>query len=388
MTSATPEERAGALVTLFLDDRLENANEPPGLREAIIDRLAGQLDDIGKRCGEQIGQLRSPSARRIPNAYFADEQAAENELQASAAGIRTARALAGVLSNPRRFEHDLAQRLAPNARWALRSEASRVPRPPTRASVLDWSLTPIPWVENDAEWPPVGAVALADVRQLTGADGNPARVSEEPYKGWVQLGMLERQATLATRYPDVPARHILIATGLEACDGPPPANSMPLASAVPHLWAVRYHHLTPSLDAEHARIALSSAQGPLTALIDYEGQPGAPAHDRGVGLQRFTLAPRTEVIALLGLRPETPPLRHVLVDGNGAAIVGRQWRGFLTHDGNYSPLEPAIHGADLLLRSDLYDTLVNTVGKERLTLGVTVSHFESGSSPGMSKGED
>jgi hypothetical protein len=231
-------------------------------------------------------------------------------------------------------------------------------------------------------------MALADVRQLTGADGEPVRVSEEPYKGWVQLGMFERQATLATRYPEIAARQLLVATGLEACDGPPPVKSMPLSRAAPDPWAVCCDDLAPGLDAERARIALSSTRGPLAALIDYEGQPGAPAHDRGVGLQRFTLVPRIEVIALLGLRPETPPQRHVLVDDNGAAIVGRQWRGFLIHDGNYSPLEPAIHGADLLLRPDLYDTLVNAAGKNRLALGVTVSHFEHAPSPSAPKGED
>jgi hypothetical protein len=388
MTSATPEERANGLVTLFLDDRLEKANEPPGLREAIVDRLVGQVDNIGKRFGEQIDNLGSRSDQRIPNAYLADEEVVENELQACAAGIRTARALEGVLSDPRRFEHTLARRLAPNMRWALRSEASRVPRPPTRASVLDWSLTPVPWVEDDTEWPPTGAVALADVRQLTGADGEPVRVSEEPYRGWVQLGMLERQATLATRYPDTAARQILIATGLEACDEPPPVNSMPLSYAAPDPWAVRYDHIAPSLDAEHARIAISSTRGPLAALIDYESQPGSPAHERGVGLQPFTLIPRIQVIALLELRPEAPALRHVLVDDNGAAIVGRQWHGFLIHDGNYSPLEPAIHGADLLLRSDLYDTLVNTVGKDRLVLGVTVRHREHVPPPSAPGDED
>ncbi|MHA4947571.1 hypothetical protein ACX27O_09630 [Micromonospora sp. SD19] len=388
MTSATPEERAEGFVTLFLHDRLEDANEPPGLREAIVDRLVGQVDDIGKRFGEQIDHLRSSWARRMPDAYLADEEVVENELQSAAAGIRAARALEGVLSDPRRFEQTLAQRLAPNARWALRSEASRVPRPPTRASALNWSLTPIPWIEDDAEWPPADAIALADVRQLTGADGEPVRVSEEPYKGWVQLGMFERQATLATRYPDTPARQILIATGLEACDGPPPVNSMPLSRTTPHPWAVGYKHLAPNLDAERARIALSSTRGPLAAFIDYEGQPGAPAHDRGVGLQRFTLVPRIEVIALLGLRPEAPALRHVLVDDNGTAIVGRQWRGFLIHDGNYSPLEPAIHGADLILRTDLYQTLVDAVGKDRLSLGVTVSHSENAPSPGSPKGSD
>jgi hypothetical protein len=91
--------------------------------------------------------------------------------------------------------------------------------------------------------------------------------------------MLERQATLATGYPDVRARQVLIATGLEACDGPPPADSMPFSSAAPNLWARCYDHFAPSLDAEHARIALSSTRGPLAALIDCEGQlcgrPGA-----------------------------------------------------------------------------------------------------------------
>jgi len=377
MTSTTPENQAEGLVNLFLGDRIEDANEPPGLRQAIVDRIVAQAGQIEKRCGEQIDHLRSPSAQRIPDAYFVDEEIVENELQISAAGVRTARALEGVQSDPRRFERDLAQRLAPNALWALRGEASRVPRPSARAKMLDWSLAPIPWVEDDAQWPPADAVALADVRQLTGADGEPVRVSEEPYKGWIQLGMFERQATLATRYPDMAARQIVIATGLEVRDGPPPPNSLPLSRTAPDLWAVRYDDLAPNIDGELARIALISTRGPLAALTDYEGQPGAPAHDRGVGLQRFTLAPRIEVIALLGLQPETPALRHVLADHNGAAIVGRQWRGFLVHDGSYSPLEPAIHGADLLLRPDLYDTLVSTFGEEQISLGVTVSCSEN-----------
>ena len=160
MTGGIPEERAEGLVNMFLDDRLQDANEPPGLRKAVIDRVSRRADDIGKRGWEQIGHLRSPSSRRIPDAYLADEEVIENELQTAAAGIRTARALEGVLSDPRKFEHNLAQRLAPNARWSLRSEASRVPRPPTRASVLDWSLAPIPWAENETGWPPAGAVAL------------------------------------------------------------------------------------------------------------------------------------------------------------------------------------------------------------------------------------
>ncbi|MDQ3154923.1 MAG: hypothetical protein M3R63_25385 [Actinomycetota bacterium] len=376
MTWGTPQERAEGLVNMFLGERLEGADEPPGLREAIIDGVAGRIDDLGKRGREQIDQLRSPSSRRIPDAYLADEEAIENELQTGAAGIRTARALEGVMSDdPRRFEHDVAQFLAPNARWSVRAEASRVPRPPTRPAALGWSLTPIPWVETDAEWPSAGAVALADGRQLVGADGEPVRVAEKPYTEWVQLGMFERQGTLATRHPDAPARHVVIAVGLEeVCDGPPPAGSVPLSGAPPNAWAVTYDRLMPGLDPERARTALATTRGPLAAIIEYDFQLGAPARDRGTGLHPFPLVPRLEVIALLGLRPETPALRHALVDDNGAALVGRLWRGFLIHDGNYSPLEPAVHGADLLLRPDLYETLEHTVGKDRLILGLTVSH--------------
>ena len=384
----TPEEQAEELVTQFLDDRLKGADEPPGLREATISRLVGQVDNIRNRFSEQVDHLRSSWSTRIPDAYLADEEAVEDELQAAAAGIRTARALEGVLSDARRFENFLAKRLAPSARWALLGEASRVPRPPTRASVLNWSLTPIPWVEDNAEWPPAGAIGFADGRQLTGADGEPVRVSEEPYRGWVQLGMFERQATPATRYPDTTARQILIATGLEACNGPPPVNSMPLSLAAPDPWVVCCDELAPDLDAESARIALGFTGGPLTALVDHEGQPGAPAQDRGVGLQRITLVPRIEVVALLGLRPETPALRHVLVDDNGTAIVGRQWRGFLVHDGSYSLLEPAIDGADLILRPDLFETLLNSVGKDRLSLGIIVRHSESAPSLGAPKDGD
>lgn len=377
MTWGTPEQRAEGLVSMFLDERLEDANEPPGLREAVIDRVARRIDDFGKRGREQIDHLRSPSSRRIPDAYLADEETIENELQTGAAGIRSARALEGVLSDdPRRFEYHLARRLASNALWALRSEASRVPRPPTRSAALDWSLTPIPWLEKDSEWPPADAVALGEVRQLTGANAEPVRVGDEPYVGWVQLGMFERQGTLATHYPDVPARQLLIATGLEACDGPPPADSMPLSGAPPSAWAVTHDRLVARLDAEHARTKLATTCGPLAAIIDYEPQSGAPARSRGAGLYSFPLVPRLEVIALLGLRPEAPALRHALVDDNGLALVGRLWRGFLIHDGNYNPLEPAVHGADLLLRPDLYETLESTVGKDRLIFGLTVSHSQ------------
>lgn len=335
---ATPpegEQRTGKLVNMFLGQRLKSADEPPGLREAVIERVASQADKIRGRGQAQVDHLRSPSSRRLPDAYLVDEEILENELQASAAGLRTARALAGFVSDPFRFEHRLAQRLAPSALWALRCEASRVPRPATRVTALKWSLPPIPWLESTNNWPPPGATALNDVRQLRGTDGQPVRVAEAPYAGWVQLGMVERQETFASSHPAIPARKLFVATGLEVSSGPPPPGSAALSSGPPNLWAKGSDQLRPMINAERARTVLSAAQGPLTALANYDGQLGAPHRHRGLGLQNVTLVPIVEIVALLGLRAEIPTLRHVLVDNDGPALVGRLWRGFLIHDGNY-----------------------------------------------------
>ena len=172
------------------------------------------------------------------------------------------------------------------------------------------------------------------------------------------------------------SRQILIASALEACDGPPPVNSLPFFEAPPNAWAVTYDRLMAGLDAEEARIALETTRGPLTAFIDYKFQPGSPARDRGAGLHPFAFVPRLELIALFALRPETPALRHVLVDDNGPALVSRLWRGFFIHDGSYTPLEPAVHGSDLLIRPNLYDILESTMGEATLSLSVTISHYE------------
>jgi hypothetical protein len=65
-----------------------------------------------------------------------------------------------------------------------------------------------------------------------------------------------------------------------------------------------------------------------------------------------------------------------MIDDHGPALVCRQWRGFLIHDGSYGQLEPAIHGADLLLRPDLYDIVAAAADQDRITLGVTTRHHE------------
>lgn len=143
--------RAQAMVAMAVGDRLELAEEPPGFRLAITGGVLARLDSITARMRDQFEHLRTPSSRRIPDAYYADEQETENELQKVGAGLRAAIALGGSVGDPFEIERDLAADLTPTGIWARRSEASRVPRPTTRPAVFDWSLEPIPWIERNCQ---------------------------------------------------------------------------------------------------------------------------------------------------------------------------------------------------------------------------------------------
>ncbi|WP_411733287.1 hypothetical protein [Paeniglutamicibacter sp.] len=377
MTRNIPRGQVEGLVRLFLNDRLADANDPPGVREAVIQNLVDRVETIEQRSSEQIGQLRSPSSQSIPDAYFNDEEEIENAIQWAAAGISAARARVGFLTaDARRFEAGYAFSLAPSARWALLEESSRVPRPATRHQLLTRSLTPIPWQDDEDEWPPPTAVELERTRSLTGQDAGPIRVAEKPYSDWVQIGMFERQATLASTYPKQPRRQLLISTGLEVTDASISIDSMPVGTNPPNVWLAPYDHLLPGVDPASAAEIFGDFQGPLTTIADYQGQRSAPHRDRGVGLHPFTLVPRLELVAFLDLRPESPTVRHCLVDGEGPALVGRNWRGFLIHDGSYTPLTPAVHGGDLIIRPDLYERLEDALDRNRIQFGITVRHFE------------
>lgn len=377
MTRNNPLEQAEDLVHLLLNGRLAHANEPPGVRDSVVQKMVGQAETINERTSEQIDQLRSPSSRSFPDAYLNYEEEAENALQQAAAGGKVMYLREGFLiDDTRKFEAAFAFALSPSARWASLQESSRVPRPTTRHHLLARSLTAIPWQDNEDEWPPPTAIDLDRMRNLSGQDAEPVRVAEKPFSSWVQLGMLERQVTLASSYPKQPSRQLLISSSLEIAEEPIPMGSMPLGTSRPNIWLTTYDHLLPGIDQASAAEILEDFQGPLSAMASYRGQRGEPHRHRGVGLHPLSLVPRFEIVAFLDLRPESPAVRHCLVDDQGPALVGRNWRGFLIHDGSYSPLTPAVHGTDLIVRPDLYERLEKALGKNRIQSGIAARHFE------------
>lgn len=278
---------ADALVEGYLGSRLEQAGDPPGLREAAVELAATAFSspDLEQLMRHQLEQLRGPSSKAVPDAYFADEAATEDALQRAAAGMRVAAARNGRILDPRSFERGAALRLADNPRLALRAELARVPRPTTRPEMLRWSLEPAPWADDRDEantWPPAGVDAAASLRCLPGGASALGRVDDGPHADWIQIGMIERHLTPARRYPDRPSRLVLIGVGLEITDTEPPARSLPFASSPWHLWIAPWRRLDPTADADAVIHQLSTLSSPLVALAE-NGRGGALLRRTGLG---------------------------------------------------------------------------------------------------------
>lgn len=375
-----PREFATHLVDHYLGDRLNAAGSPAGLRETVIDLVIDALPDVETLMRMQLDLLTNGRRSQLPDAYLADQAAAEDALQRAAAGLRAALAQAGHLGNAQNFERGAAARLRDDPRAALRAEFARIPRPLTRPEALAWSLDPAPWFSEshqaDKPWPPSGFASVAGLRSLPGNAMAFARVDEGPHEGWVQIGLFERQRTPARRYQ--PARQLQIAVGLEALDDDPPPGTLPACQAPWQLWTSPWRRLGLGLTTESAAEHISAADQALTALTD-AGTAGLidtprPRTLSGLGLPVYVLAPAASVVAALGLEPTEGICGFSLSDATGEALICRQWHGHLVHDGNYEPLLPAVAGADLLIRPDLFARLHDTIGAARCRAGVNVHH--------------
>ncbi|MEV7941349.1 hypothetical protein AB0O82_35145 [Kitasatospora sp. NPDC088264] len=368
---------AEAIVEEHLGQRLDQGSRVPGLREAVIDLVADAFSSEAEQLMHaQLRLLNRPGSTDFPDAYLADESAAEDALQRAAAGLRVALAQSGRLVEARRFERALADRLRDDPRLALRAERARVPRPLTRPVPLRWSVDPAPWYRDsgieEGPWPPSGANAIAGLRRLPGGASALARVTDGPYTGWTQVAMMERHRTPARSHPPCPARQVLVAVGLEVGPDDPSLRSLPFARSRHQVWTVPWQQLDPTASPAAVADGLSTGNWPLTALTN-AGHTD-PYHPRtGLGSPPYGLAPVLAAVVALRLQPTKGLCGFSLSDESGPAAIGRHWRGHLVHDGNYQPLKPAVEGTDLLVRPDLFSRLCGAVGSARLHTGISVS---------------
>ncbi|MER6194886.1 hypothetical protein [Streptomyces cyaneofuscatus] len=379
-----PRQFAADLVDQYLGARLDAANSPAGLRETVVDLVTEALaaGHVEALMSAQLDLLAHPSRTQFPDAYLAAEAAAEDALQQAAAGLRVALAQAGHLAPAQIFERNAAARLRDDPRAALRAELARVPRPLTRPKALAWSLDPAPWFSDSRQeqlpWPPSGLASVASLRALPGGTTALSHVTDGPHTGWVQIGLIEQHRTPARRHPDQPTRHVRIALGLEAVNDDPPPGTLPLAQATWQLWTRPLQRLAPELTkAETAAEHIHTKNQALVALTDVGTaiMVDTPHRDSGLGLPLYVLAPAASVVAILGLEPTDGICGFSLSDVAGEALICRQWHGHLVHDGNYEPLLPAIAGADLLIRPDLFTRLCDTIGPSRCRTGISVRHM-------------
>ncbi|MFI1400481.1 hypothetical protein [Streptomyces sp. NPDC020681] len=380
-----PRQYAAHLVDHYLGARLDAAGNPAGLREAVIDLVADALPEhVETLMSAQLDLLTNAHRSQLPDAYLADQAAAEDALQRAAAGLRAALAQAGHLGNAQNFERGATARLRDDPGAALRAELARIPRPLTRPEALGWSLDPAPWFSDsqreDNPWPPLGFAPVAGLQSLPGGALAFPRVDDGPHTDWVQIGLIERQRTPARRYPDQPARQVLLIVGLEASDNGPPSGTLPVSQAPWQLWTRPWRRLAPGLmRAEAAAEHISTTDQALVALTDAGTAPlvDAPRPRRGLGMPPYVLAPAASVVATLSLEPTDGICGFSLSDATGEALICRQWRGHLVHDGNYEPLLPAVAGADLLIRPDLFTRLRDTIGPTRCRAGIDAHHMSA-----------
>ncbi|MFF7591090.1 hypothetical protein ACFZCK_26750 [Kitasatospora purpeofusca] len=376
-----PRQYVTHLVDHYLGVRLDAAGSPAGLREAVIDLVTDAfVENIEHLMTAQL-DLLAERRSQMPDAYLADQAAAEDALQQAAAGLRAALAQTGRLGNAQAFERGAAARLRDDPQTALRAELARVPRPLTRPEALRWTLEPVPWFSNSPQeqrpWPPPGLALLASLRSLPQNASAFARVADGPHTGWVQIGLAERQRTPAQRYPDQPACQMSLIVALEASDDGPPPDTLPISQLPWQLWTIPWRRLALGLTgAEAAAEHLRARDQPLVGLTDAGSTPiiGTPRPRRGPGVPPYVLAPVAQVIAALDLAPTNGICGFSLSDATGEALVCRQWRGHLVHDGNYEPLLPAVIGADIIIRPDLFTRLCDILGPSRCRAGINIDH--------------
>ena len=334
-----------------------------GFRRAVraLSAKSFNHEEFTKRLNSQLDSLANRSRKRWPDAFLASEETIEKVLQSVAVGGRAARLMNGnPISDPVAWEDKLASALLNDPAIPLTLEAIRQPRP---------NIAPPPYrghevwtsIQQRAAGVSSSSVVKASVKgkllsaTLTTKAVNSAAIAEERIFGdWRWLATMEtrfaddtngiRQSKLfSKRYCVLEVRNVGDSQGLTV----PPVTYGDL-----RMWQTEviadpsgpFFNRSQSLVGEDFKLAVVGDGG------------------QGLGVPRSLLTPTASLIAMLKLHPRGP---FCFVDENGLALALVIWRAeYDTSD--YYLTWPRICGSGIMIRSDLLDRLVSSIGEHRL----------------------
>ena len=351
-------EAAEELVESVAAHRIHNA-EPllAGIGTAVCERVAAATDDDRFR-----QQLRSqvnafdPARLRPANAYLATHQTVEQALQLSAAGGRAACIARGVaLSDPVRWENDLADVLLDDPWLPLALEATRIPRPPIPPPP---SVPTHVWNDPIAETSPDAQGAASEARDLSNGEQfitiglskpDTAPITNQRWlRGWLVMAVVENRTLL----PPNPSDHReCLSTRFHALELRDPDDEEGLQHPPVGLSDIRMWTTDANLPSA---TQLPTRAAPIIGL-DLRARAAGDGH-AGLGIHLPLLTPSPLLITLLGFHPGE---RFTLRDGRGRGLALLTWRTDYFSRGR-DLAYPLVVGSAVIVRADLFERLLNT----------------------------
>ena len=337
--------QAESLVTEVAGARVKRARAVlPGLRGLVVARVASDLatDRFRRRMKAQLDHLSSRARPHWPDAILVSDETAEQALQEIAAAGRAAFAAAGrLITEPDGWESSLATALDDDPLRALAVEAARIPRPEL----------PLASGRGASEW----ATAQTDGEQAqistsqTVLPGDRAPCITYAGRTWRVIGLVEHRYLLGDRYPHERDGEVIRSAAIEvrASGDESGLDAPPLGYGDVRVWDDRY---TTSSEE------LTDRAQPLVGMIGGPGTDDAGGWSR-LGFAAPFIAPQRLLIKMLRLFPTSDWLELALYDETGRGLVYRAWRSLYETSEDELP-RPSICSAALLLRADLFNTLL------------------------------
>ncbi len=337
----------------------------PRLRRAVRARLEMSLNEeaFKKRLKSQLDSLAGVRRERWPDAFLAPEQVIEETLQSVATGGRTARLIAGnPVSNPIRWEDELASTLLDDPIIPLTIEACRQPRP---------SLHPPP-SKGHALWDQIRERAAggsaAYIEEATEENGiffatitmKPSSflpaVEHENFRGWYWIATMEQRSLKLSGQHNKPSLVSKRFCVLEVRDVNDRQALLlpPITTGDLRMWRteVNTDFGSPKFDSSQPIIGMDNE---LSMIGDGR---------QGLGAPDSLLVPTASIIAVLNLHPGVT-CNYEDKDGIGLALA--IWRAEYDTS-EYHLAWPRICGSGIMIRPDLLERLIAVVGKPRLIL--------------------